>query len=42
MMPAAEYHEALLETLERDYQPRFRAFGVDARRAFDTMPENEQ
>ncbi len=36
MMPNAEYREALDETLERDYAPRFDEYGIDARAAFGT------
>jgi hypothetical protein len=32
-MPNAEYHAAVLETLERDYVPRFRDYGIDAAQA---------
>ena len=34
MMPNAEYRAALLETIERDYIPRFAEYGIDARAAF--------
>ena len=34
LMPHAEYRAALLETLERDYAPRFEEYGIDARAAF--------
>jgi hypothetical protein len=27
-MPHAEYRQALLETLQRDYQPRFAEYGI--------------
>lgn len=33
LMPAAEYRAALLETIERDYVPRFAEYGIDARMA---------
>jgi hypothetical protein len=35
LMPAAEYRDALYETLERDYVPRFEEYEIDARAAFD-------
>lgn len=31
LMPPAEYRAALLETIERDYVPRFAEYGIDAR-----------
>lgn len=34
MMPNADYRAALLETVERDYIPRFAEYGIDARSAF--------
>jgi hypothetical protein len=34
LMPASDYAEALLETLERDYRPRFADFGIDAEQAW--------
>jgi hypothetical protein len=34
MMPNGEYREAVFETLERDYAPRFADYGIDARAAF--------
>ena len=34
LMPSADYAAAVLETLERDYVPRFAAYGIDAARAF--------
>jgi len=33
LMPATEYRAALLETIERDYVPRFAEYGIDARMA---------
>jgi hypothetical protein len=33
LMPPAEYRTALLETIERDYVPRFAEYGIDARSA---------
>ncbi len=35
LMPASEYRQALYETLERDYIPRFEEYEIDARAAFD-------
>lgn len=35
LMPPAEYADALRETLERDYVPRFADHGLDARAAWD-------
>jgi len=35
LMPAADYADALRETLERDYVPRFADHGLDARAAWD-------
>ena len=35
LMPPDEYRSALLETIERDYVPRFAEYGIDARTAFD-------
>ncbi len=37
-MPTSEYRAALLETLERDYIPRFEEYEIDARAAFDASP----
>ena len=34
LMPLSEYRLALHETLERDYEPRFEEYGIDARAAF--------
>lgn len=34
LMPTSEYAEAVRETLERDYAPRFAEYDIDARRAF--------
>lgn len=34
LMPASDYAQALLETYERDYRPRFADLGVDAERAW--------
>ena len=34
LMPNGDYAAILEETLERDYQPRFSAFGIDARAAW--------
>jgi hypothetical protein len=34
LMPPSDYRAALLETLARDYTPRFEDYGIDARAAF--------
>lgn len=34
LMPASDYAQALLETYERDYRPRFAEAGIDAERAW--------
>lgn len=36
LMPTPEYAATLLETLERDFVPRFADFGIDARAAWET------
>ncbi len=41
MMPSAEYAQAVLETLERDYKPRFAAYGIDAERAFGRIASHD-
>lgn len=38
LMPHAEYAEALAETLERDYVPRFAEYGIDAGAAWRARP----
>jgi hypothetical protein len=34
LMPSCDYAQALVETYERDYRPRFADFGIDAERAW--------
>jgi hypothetical protein len=34
LMPFCDYAQALVETYERDYRPRFAEFGIDAERAW--------
>lgn len=34
LMPFSDYAQALVETYERDYRPRFADFGIDAERAW--------
>ena len=36
LMPPDEYRAALLETIERDYVPRFAEYGIDAQAALDS------
>jgi hypothetical protein len=42
LMPAADYAAALLETLERDYVPRFAEHGIDARAAWQRAKPDPQ
>jgi hypothetical protein len=42
MMPIREYAAAVLETLERDYVPRFAAYGIDAAAAFGKVERHAQ
>jgi hypothetical protein len=41
MMPASEYRAAALETLERDYVPRFAAYGIDAALAWGNLASHD-
>lgn len=42
LMPIAEYRAALIETLERDYVPRFAAYDVDAEAAWCMIPRHAE
>jgi hypothetical protein len=36
LMPHVEYRQALLETVERDYRPRFAEYGIRVQAAFES------